>query len=277
MKYVLVAIFAIILLLNLNLAYGYTASTFVKKYGKTLEEGEKIKVLVKVTGEPQSLDPNIRPKEIRYLQAAVLKFSHFAKATNVKSDLWKNQFTADVTPALADVLANRYDVISVQVIEDIKENTEQKNCNTFVPGADLSGCDLYPVNLRNMDLRNVDLSYAYLKGADLQGADLSGADLSHAFLRYALLNGANFSNADLSYSKLIRAEVQGADLTNANFYGATLYRSDFTGSRMINTDFGFSILTFANLSFGNLFGANLEGAGTWATNLNGCYNHPICG
>ncbi len=23
-------------------------------------------------------------------------------------------------------------------------------------------------------------------------------------------------------------------------------------------------------------GANLEGAGTWETNLNHCYNHPIC-
>ncbi len=276
MKYFLFTIFSIILLLNLNVAYGYTASTFVKNYGKTLEEGEKIKVLVKVVGEPQSQDPNFRPKEIRYMQASVLKFCHYAKATNVISDTWENQFTADVTVALAEVLSKRHDVISVQKIEDIKVNEDKKDCSNFVPEADLSGCDLFAVRIRNADLRGIDLSYTNLKAADFTGSNLSGANLNNAFLRYAILDKVDFTNADLSYSKLIRADVIDADLTNANFYGSTLYRSDFTGSTMINTDLRFSILTFANLSFVNLDGANLEGSGTWGTNLNHCYNHPIC-
>ena len=276
MKYFLFTIFSIILLLNLNVAYAYPAKVFDQKFGKTLEEGERFKVLVKVVGEPQSQDPNFRPKEIRYMQASVLKFCHYAKATNVISDTWENQFTADVTPALAEVLSKRHDVISIQKIEDIKDNEDKKDCSNFVPRADLSGCDLYAVRIRNADLRGIDLSYANLKGADFTGSNLSGANLNNAFLRYANLDKVDFTNADLSYSKMWRAFVTGADLTNTNFYGATLYRSDFTGSTMINTDLRFSILTSADLSFVNLDGANLDGSGTWATNFNHCYNHPIC-
>ena len=276
MKYLIITIFSIILLLNLNVAYAYPAKVFDQKFGKTLEEGERFKVLVKVVGEPQSQDPNIRSKEIRYLQSSVLKFCHYAKATNVKSDTWENQFTADVTQALVEILSKRHDVISIQKIEDIKDNEDKKDCSNFVPGADLSGCDLYAVRIRNADLRGIDLSYANLKGADFTGSNLSGANLNNAFLRYANLDKVDFTNADLSYSKMWRAFVTGADLTNANFYGATLYRSDFTGSTMINTDLRFSILTSADLSFVNLDGANLDGAGTWATNFNHCYNHPIC-
>lgn len=276
MKYLLASIFVIVLLLNLNAAFADTASIYAWKYGKSLWEGDQIRVLVKVRGEPQSEDPGIRAKEIRYLQAAVLKFSHFSKATNVKSDTWNNEFTAAVTTSLAKVLERRSDVISVTVLGKVTEGMEKKDCYNFVAGADLSGCNLFALRAMNADLRNANFSHANLKGASLQGSDLSGADLSHAFLRQALLNGANFSNADLSYSKIINAEVEGADFTNANLYGATLYRSDFTGSDMINADLGFSILTFANLSFVNLDGANIDDAGTWGTNLNHCYNHPIC-
>ena len=276
MKYLILTIFSIILLLNLNVAYAYTAKVFDQKFGKTLEEGERFKVLVKVVGKPQSQDPDIRSKEIRYLQASVLKFCHYAKATNVKSDTWENQFTAGVTPLLAEVLSSRHDVISVQKIDDIKDNEGKKDCSNLVPGADLSGCDLYGVRIRNADLRGINLSYANLKAADFTGSNLSGANLNNAFLRYATLDKANLSNADLSYSKMWRAFVIGADLTNANFYGATLFHSDLTGSTMINTDLRFSTLTRADLSFVNLDGADLDGAGTWSTNLNHCYNHPIC-
>jgi len=275
MNYFLIAIFSIIILVNLNVVYGLTASEFVAKYGNELSKGEKAMVLVKVKGEPESLDSVKRAKEIRYLQSAILKFIHFAGATNVKSDTWNNEFTASVTTSLAKVLEKRSDIISVTIIENNNE-IDNKDCSTFEPGADLSGCDLYAINLRNEDLRFVNLSNTNLKGADLQGADLSGADLRYAFLKYALLNGANFTDVNLSYSKLIQAEVNHADLTNANFYGATLYRSDFTSSIMKHVNFGYSTLTHANLSFVDLEGANMEGAGTWGTNLNHCYNHPIC-
>jgi len=276
MKYLLFSIFSIVLLLNINVALADPASVYVWKYGNTLWEGDRINVLVKVRGEPQSQDPEIRAKEIRYIQAAVLKFAHYSKATNVKSDTWDNQFTATVTTSLAQVLERRGDVISVTILGTISEKIEKKNCSAIYPGADLSGCNLFALRAMNMDLRSVNFSNANLKGAWLQGSDLSGADLSHAFMRHAVMNDVNLTNADLSYIKLFNGEVFDADLTNANFYGATLYRADFTGSTMKNTNLGLTILTYANLSFVNLEGANLDESGTWGTNLNHCYNHEIC-
>lgn len=113
------SIFAILFgfLLISSPAFGYTASKFVSDYGEDLSTGQKIKVLVKVKGEPESENPAKRAKEIRYLQSAVLKFCNFAGATNVKSDSWNNEFTAIVTKSLAKVLDERSDVISVKVIE----------------------------------------------------------------------------------------------------------------------------------------------------------------
>jgi hypothetical protein len=98
-------------------AFGYTASKFASDYGEGLSEGQKINVLVTVKGEPESKESTKRAKEIRYLQSAVLKFCSFAGAKNVKSDLWKNEFTAIVTTSLAKVLEQRSDVISVKVIK----------------------------------------------------------------------------------------------------------------------------------------------------------------
>ena len=112
-------IFAILFgfLLTTSPALGYTSSKFVSEYGGDLSEGQKIKVLVKVKGIPESEDPTKRAKEIRYLQSAVLKFCNFAGAINVKSHTWDNEFTAMVTVSLAQVLEQRNDVISVHVIE----------------------------------------------------------------------------------------------------------------------------------------------------------------
>jgi len=117
MKYL--SIFAILFgfLLISSPAFGYTASKFVSDYDDDLSKGQKIKVLVKVKGEPESEDPAKRAKEIRFLQSAVLKFCNFAGATNVKSDSWNNEFTAIVTTSLAKVLEERSDVISVEVIK----------------------------------------------------------------------------------------------------------------------------------------------------------------
>jgi len=117
MKYL--SIFAMLFgfLLISSPAFGYTASKFSSDYGEDLSIGQKIKVLVKVKGEPESENPAKRAKEIRYLQSAVLKFCNFAGATNVKSDSWNNEFTAIVTKSLAKVLEERSDVISVKVIE----------------------------------------------------------------------------------------------------------------------------------------------------------------
>ena len=117
MKYL--SIFAILFgfLLISSPAFGYTASKFVSDYGEDLSKGQKIKVLVNVRGEPESENPAKRAKEIRQLQSAVLKFCNFAGATNVKSDTWNNEFTAMVTTSLSQILEERNDVISVEVIE----------------------------------------------------------------------------------------------------------------------------------------------------------------
>ena len=256
-------------------AYGLTASEYVSKYGCKYAEGEKIRVKVHVNGESTEENPAKRAKEIRYYQAGVLKFIHFAGAINVVSNTMDNSFTATMTTSLAEKISTRYDVKSVVVI-DSEGNKIRNLCSPYVPGANLSGCDLYAVDFHGMNLQNTNFSGANLKGTNFEGADLSGANLQGVFLRYSLLNGANLTNADLSFSKLIRAELVDADLTSANFYRANLYRADFTNSDLSNVNFQYSILTYAVLANTNLQGANFQNAGTWSTNLNDCYNHEIC-
>ena len=114
-------IYAILLgsLLFTSPAFGYTASKFVADYGNELSKGPQIKILVKVKGTPEYDDPSKRAKEIRNLQAAVLKFCSFAGAINVKSHTWKNEFTAEVTTSLAEVLDQRNDVISIHIFKTL--------------------------------------------------------------------------------------------------------------------------------------------------------------
>jgi len=45
---------------------------------------------------------------------------------------------------------------------------------------------------------------------------------------------------------------------------------------LTNVNFQDATLTYAILAGTDLKDANLDGAGTWSTNLNDCYNHPIC-
>ena len=255
--------------------YGMTTSEFASKYNNQFEEGEKIQVLVHVKGDASSDDPAKKAKEIRYYQAGVLKFIHFAGAVNVVSNTEDNSFTAIMTMSLAEKISTRYDVKSVVVIDD-NGNKVRNLCLPYGPGANLAGCDLYGVDFHNMNLGGANFSGANLKGANFEGADVSNADLRGAFLKYSILNGVNLTNANLAFSKLIRADVTNADLTGANFYRAYLYDSDFTDSDLTNVDFRYSMLTYAILVNTNLEGANLENAGTWNTNLNHCYNHEIC-
>ena len=114
-------IFAVLFgfLLFTSPAFGITASKFVADHGNDLSKGQQIKVLVKVKGELESDDPAKRAKEIRYFQSAVLKFCSFAGAVNVKSHTWKNEFTAEVTTSLAEVLDQRNDVISIHMFKTL--------------------------------------------------------------------------------------------------------------------------------------------------------------
>ncbi len=55
-----------------------------------------------------------------------LKFSILAGATNVKSDTWNNEFTAAVTTSLAKHLAQRGDVVSIDIIlNDFKKLSQR--------------------------------------------------------------------------------------------------------------------------------------------------------
>ena len=105
-------------LLVLNPAFGYTASKFYADYGTQFAGGETVRVLVKVVGEPSERNPADRAKEIRFYQAAVLKFILFSGAINVVSDQNENQFTATMTKKLADHISQRPDVISVIILHD---------------------------------------------------------------------------------------------------------------------------------------------------------------
>jgi len=149
-KLLILALFTVGLLFGFLLvsspAFGYTASKFVADYGYELSDGQKIKVLVKVKGEPESEDPVKRAKEIRFLQSAVLKFCNFAGATNVKTDIWNNEFTAIVTTSLAQILEQRSDVISVQVLETLStsqpESPSRNMIYDLVPNVDVEIVDL---------------------------------------------------------------------------------------------------------------------------------------
>lgn len=116
--------FTFLLVLN-HPAFGYTASKFASDYNNDLSAGQKITVLVKVLGEPESENNQKRAKEIRYLQSAVLKFCSFAGATNIISNTYNNEFTATMTISLAKALEKRSDVISVTLLEDILETTKE--------------------------------------------------------------------------------------------------------------------------------------------------------
>jgi hypothetical protein len=123
-----------VLMLAANLAHGLTASEFAAKYGDQFSKGEKITVLISVKGEPESTEPVKRAKEIRYLQSGILKFIHFAGATNVVSDTKENQITATMTTSLAEHITMRHDVLSVIVISATEEinSVQQADSSEFI-------------------------------------------------------------------------------------------------------------------------------------------------
>jgi len=102
-----------------NSVYALTASEFAFKYGDEIpDDGQQVSILVTVKGDAQSQDPQKRAKEIRYLQSGALKFVSFAGGVNVLSDTWNNEFTATVHPKVAELLAQRSDVVSVLVLDE---------------------------------------------------------------------------------------------------------------------------------------------------------------
>ena len=116
MRFLLVFSIGLFFIFVTGIAYALPTSEFVARYQETLSKGEIITIHVKMKAEPQSQDPLERAREIRQLQGGIVKFSIKAGATNVKSDIWNNEFTADVTTSLAQHLAQRGDVLSMDII-----------------------------------------------------------------------------------------------------------------------------------------------------------------
>jgi len=287
------SIFAILFgfLLISSPAFGYTASKFVSDYGEDLSIGQKIKVLVKVKGEPEIENPAKRAKEIRYLQSAVLKFCNFAGATNVKSDSWNNEFTAIVTKSLAKVLDERSDVISVQVIkapiqlpqklqELFDENYIaklpfwfQKTINWYnqekISEAELINAIKY-LEAKSSFVENTDKCYGQKFPIDWSGCNLYGkvlpdidyryANLSNANLKGAIFSGKDLSNADLSGAFLKYAEIDNANLTNADLSNVTIIRGWVRGSDLSNANLSGAYLWNTDFTNSNLTNTNFQDA-----------------
>ena len=97
----------------------FTSATFADTYRDIIIQvkGKQVDVLIKAVGEPVSEEPSKRAKEIRFMQAYILKFLKYAEATNTRSDLWDNQLTTQIHPVWIEPLEGRSDVISITEID----------------------------------------------------------------------------------------------------------------------------------------------------------------
>ena len=104
----------------------FTAATFAQKYKDVLSAtGNRVSVVIKVTGDSESTEPAKRAKEIRYLQSYVLKFLSFSNAVNVVSDQQRNEITSQMHMVWIPILEKRSDVISVTILEDVQKTTKE--------------------------------------------------------------------------------------------------------------------------------------------------------
>lgn len=246
MKYLIIAIFVIIVFSS-NFADGkYSYGKFIARYPVDLTAGEEIEVLVKVKGDVSTTEEHKKAKEIRYYQSPVLKFIHVAGAKQVRSDTMENQFTATMVTSLAQVIANRNDVISVTVLDDLTK-VSGADCATLRPGANLSNCDMYGWKLRSLDLSYANLSGADLKAVEMYNVNLHGAILTGASLKHAYLFNVNLSNVDFSKAKLIETKIEDSIIHNATFQGASLLHTEIEDSSITNSNFIGAIISNVKL------------------------------
>lgn len=96
----------------------FTAATFADKYQDLLQKGgQRVSVLIKVTGDVESTDPAKRAKEIRNLQSYVLKFLSYTNGVNIVSHPQKNEITGQIHPHWIEILEERNDVLSVTIVD----------------------------------------------------------------------------------------------------------------------------------------------------------------
>jgi hypothetical protein len=158
----------------------------------------------------------------------------------------------------------------------VSQTTGDDRCSMITFPINWAGCDLYGKLMSNIDLRTANLQGANLFGVTLSGQDLTGADFGGASLKKGNLDGATLIGANFEGANLVDAKIRHADLSFAKFQFAKLHRTDLTNSNLTNANFQDATLSYSILASTDLNGANLDNAGTWATNLNGCINHPIC-
>jgi hypothetical protein len=110
---------------------GITAGTFAAKYKDVIpKDGKLVHILVKVKGMPQSQESDERAKEIRFLQANVLKFVTFAGGLNTKSSILDNEFSTYVHPKVAELLEQHPNVISILILDTLSSGQiENENQN----------------------------------------------------------------------------------------------------------------------------------------------------
>ena len=245
---------------------------------------------------------NITPEEIKGKRYLLFEGNGWHRLHNVEITISGGKFSESVRsqtddrghlympwPIPEQLTTQRYNIFATDGIHDfeieIPISTKNKmisptigddKCTTVTFPIDWSGCDLYGRTMSNVDLRMANLQGANLFGVTINGQDLTGANFSGASLKKGNLDGAILIGANFEHANLVDTKIRNADLSFAKLESAKLYRTDFTDSNLTNANFQDAILSYSILAFTDLSGANLENAGTWAANLNGCVNHPIC-
>ena len=158
----------------------------------------------------------------------------------------------------------------------VTQTTGEDRCSSITFPINWAGCDLYGKLMSNIDLRTANLQGTNLFGVTLSGQDLTGTDFRGASLKKGNLDGATLIGANFEGANLVDTKIRHADLSFAKFQFAKLHRADLTNSNLTNANFQDATLSYSILASTDLNGANLDNAGTWAANLNGCINHPIC-
>jgi uncharacterized protein YjbI with pentapeptide repeats len=224
LRYVLLSVFALLLLSNLERVLAACGGSNVDQAGREepvtdASSNDLNNVFEKTTGARVAID-----KEST-------------------ADGKTQQKTEDVAKLDTGPINSEVGPITTEVGNDIAQFLNQSNPKSC------RRCNLAEADLSEATLTGAYLTIADLNSADLAEATLTGAYLTGAYLTFADLKSADLTGANLSEATLYLAVLSEADLAGANLSGANLAQADLTGAN----------LRQANLNGANMFGANLTG------------------